>query len=737
MPNESGDQRPLFILHVEDNPADAEMIEELLFRGGVPAEITRVETKDAFLTGLERRPLDLILCDYNLPQFHGLTALELARERRPDVPFIFVSGVLGDDLAAEALQHGAADYLLKDRLARLVPAVRAALHKAKIKSLVSDFRPAGVEVPRPAGAPSKERERSMSAPLRILQLEDNPLDAELLNEKLKTSGLLFEVKRVATRADFQAAIEQGGFDLILCDYTLPSFSGRDALTLALEKCPDVPFIYVSGTIGEERAVEALKAGATDYVLKDRTARLGTAIHRAMQEAEERAKRKRMEEEIHRLAYSDPVTGLPNRVSLNERLEQFLRAEREKQRSLALLLMNLSHFTDINNTLGHKNGDLLLQKVGQRLKRALPDPTLVAAPSGDRFAVLLQGDAKQATTAADLMLEALREPLSIEGLRLDIEATIGISLYPSHGRDPGTLFRRADIALSLAKGSQRRYALYDPAHDHYSAERLALVGELRDAIKENQLVLHYQPKADLKTGRIVGAEALMRWQHPKRGMIPPVQFIPLAEHTGLIKPLTEWAIQTALRQVQAWQKEGIELTVAVNLSARNLLDAGLPQQIGRLLKEHGVAPERLDLEITESVIMADPARAMECLTQLNKMGLRLSVDDFGTGYSSLAYLKRLPVHELKIDRTFVVGLIKDRNDAAIVRAAIDLGHALGLTQVAEGVENQHTWHGLMALGCDMVQGNFLSKPLSPDDFVQWLRWRREVLPDSAPEGFERH
>lgn len=579
-------------------------------------------------------------------------------------------------------------------------------------------------------APTEEREGKMAAPLRILHVEDNPLDAELLYEKLKKSDLVFEVQRVATRADFLTALTQSGFDLILCDYSLPSFSGRDALALAQENNPHVPFIFASGTIGEERAVEVLKAGATDYVLKDRIERLGPAIQRAMKDAAERHKRKQMEEEIRRMAYSDPVTGLPNRVALNERLEQFLRADREHQGPAALLLMNLSHFTDINNTLGHKNGDLLLQKVGQRLKRALPDPTLVAAPSGDRFAVLLQGDIAQATFAAELMLGTLLEPVMIEDLRLDMEATVGIALTPSHGQDSGTLFRRADIALSLAKGSQRRYALYDPAQDHYSPDRLALVGELRDAIKGNQLILHYQPKADLKTGRVIGAEALMRWQHPKRGMIPPVQFIPLAEYTGLIKLVTEWAIQTALRQIQAWQKEGIELAVAVNLSARNLLDPGLPDQIGRFLKEFGVAPDRLELEITESVIMADPARAMECLTQLNKMGLRLSVDDFGTGHSSLAYLKHLPVHELKIDQSFVQGLMKNRHDAAIVRAAIDLGHAMGLAQVAEGVEDQQTWHGLIALGCDMAQGYFLSKPLPAADLARWLR---ESSPGGAPTG----
>ncbi len=570
----------------------------------------------------------------------------------------------------------------------------------------------------------------MAAPLRILHVEDNPLDAELLYEKLQKTDLTFEVRRVTSREAFLAAIAQGEFDLILCDYALPSFSGQEALALAKKNCPDVPFIFASGTIGEERAVEALKSGATDYVLKDRTARLGPAIHRAMKEAGDNLKRKQMEEEIRRLAYFDSVTGLPNRASVNERFERLVHANGKPQGPVALILVSLSHFSDITNTLGHENGDLLLRTVGQRLADALPDPALVAAPSGERFAVLLPGDIAQATYAAALVLDTLREPVEIGGLRLDIEGTVGISLFPLHGQDSGSLFRRADIALSLASDSQRHLAVYDQALDHFSSERLALIGELRDAIKNNQLVLHYQPKMELKSGRIVGAEALMRWQHPTRGLIQPMQFIPLAEHTGLIKPLTEWAIQTALRQIQAWQQEGIELAVAVNLSARNLLDSGLPHQIGRFLKAQGVAPQLLELEITESVIMSDPVRATDCLTQLSQMKLRLSVDDFGTGYSSLAYLKRLPVHELKIDKAFVQGLMTDRNDAAIVRAAIDLGHDMGLVQVAEGVEDQQTMHGLIALGCDRIQGAFLSMPLPPDDLARWLR---EFSQRRAPSG----
>ena len=588
----------------------------------------------------------------------------------------------------------------------------------------------GTEEGSPSAISHRPSAMVHSMPLRILHLEDNTNDAELVQAMLAADGIACDLVRVETRDKFLAAVDQGGFDLILCDYSMPSFDGRTALALAQEKCPDLPFLFVSGTIGEERAIEALKAGATDYVLKDRPARLAPAVRRALDEAQERTQRKRAEEQIHRLAYYDPLTGLPNRVQLHDHLSQTLRDCQRDDTPAALLLLNLDRFRDINDTLGHQNGDCLLKEVALRLRSALAESANVARLGGDEFAVVLQADAKGATLFAQTMLKALEHPFVLEGLPVDVRASLGIALFPEHGADADTLLRRGDVALHVAKRTGSGVAVYTSEQDHYRPERLALMGELRQGMDSGQLVLHYQPEINLKTGKVTGAEALMRWQHPQRGPILPAQFIPLAEQTGLIKHMTLWAIEAAVRQCRAWQQAGLDLIVSVNLSVRNLQDAQLPDQIARLLDASGVAPGRLGLEITESFIMADPERAMEILTRLNRMELKLSVDDFGTGYSSLAYLKRLPVHTLKIDKGFVLGMMRDRNDAAIVRAAVDLGHNLGLAVVAEGVEDQQTWHGLVAIGCDAAQGYYMSRPIPAADLTRWLGESHQW---SAPTG----
>jgi diguanylate cyclase (GGDEF)-like protein len=570
----------------------------------------------------------------------------------------------------------------------------------------------------------------MNQPLRILHLEDNPNDAELTLDRLALDGIACESVRVQTRAEFLAALEQGEFDLILSDYSIPSFDGGSALILAREKRPDIPFIFLSGTIGEERAIEALKTGATDYVLKDRSARLGPAIRRALSDVEERAQRRRAEEQIHRLAYFDALTGLANRAMLHERLQLALAVAQHNQSQVSLLLMDLDRFKDINDTLGHQNGDCLLQQVAQRLREALPAASVIARLGGDEFAVLLPEGAEVAGQSARHLLNSLQQPFELAGLTLDVKGSIGIALAPEHAQDATTLIQRADVAMYLAKATESGCAFYTSQQDQYSPQRLALMGELRQGIAGGQLVLYYQPKSDLKTGRITGVEALVRWQHPREGLLLPMQFVPMAEQTGLIKPLTVWALREALCQERTWHKAGIDLTVAVNLSARNLLDPALPDQVSEWLNVAGVAPDRLSLEITESIIMTDPERSLTLLTRLRHMGVRLSVDDFGTGYSSLAYLKRLPVHELKIDKAFVMGLMLDRRDAAIVRSTVELGHNLGLAVVAEGVEDQQTCHGLAALGCDMAQGYFVGRPLPADALTQWLEHRTWTGPRGA-------
>jgi EAL domain-containing protein (putative c-di-GMP-specific phosphodiesterase class I) len=298
--------------------------------------------------------------------------------------------------------------------------------------------------------------------------------------------------------------------------------------------------------------------------------------------------------------------------------------------------------------------------------------------------------------------------------------VGIAMHPEHAGDVETLIQRADVAMYVAKESHASHAVYSSAEDQFSPGRLSMVGELRRAIENGGLVLHYQPKAELETGEVSHVEALVRWEHAERGLIPPMEFIPLAEHTGLIKPLSDYVLEEALRQCREWHDGGLELTVAVNLSVRNLLDDELPDQIASLLAKWGVPAERLLVEITESTIMADPARALEVLSRLSDMGVGLAIDDFGTGYSSLTYLKRLPVDELKIDRTFIANMAADEEDAFIVRSTIDLGRNLGLQVVAEGVEDEESWNTLADLGCDFAQGYYLSRPVPAGDLARWLK-----------------
>ena len=413
----------------------------------------------------------------------------------------------------------------------------------------------------------------------------------------------------------------------------------------------------------------------------------------------------------RQALHDSLTGLPNRELFADRVGQAIRTADRELRPAALLLLDLDRFKEVNDTLGHHHGDLLLIQVGQRLGEALREADTVARLGGDEFAVLLPGaTAEGAGAVAGKLRVALQQPLSVAGVALDLDASIGIAVYPEHGSDAAELLQHADVAMYLCKQAHVGFFVYDPAMDEHSPARLALLGGLRRALDRGELVLHYQPKAELATGQIHGVEALVRWQHPEHGLLAPGEFIPLAERTGLIHPLTHWVLGAALNQAAEWQRASFRLSVAVNISTRSLLDPTFPDQVASQLAARQVSADRLILEITESAVMADPARALEVLGRLHRLGVGLAVDDFGTGYSSMAYLKELPIDELKIDRSFVGQMATSPSDAVIVGSTIDLGHNLGLRVVAEGVETQHAWQELSALGCDLAQGYYLGRPM---------------------------
>ncbi|HYI35782.1 MAG TPA: bifunctional diguanylate cyclase/phosphodiesterase [Thermoleophilaceae bacterium] len=413
------------------------------------------------------------------------------------------------------------------------------------------------------------------------------------------------------------------------------------------------------------------------------------------------------------ALHDPLTGLPNRALLLDRLEHAIVGARRDPSMLSVLVLDLDRFKEINDTLGHHAGDQVLTEVGPRLAPVLRPGDTLARLSGDEFALLLPAvGIEQAEEVAGRVRAAMQTPFELGDLTVTVDASVGIVTYPTHGEDAETLLQRADIAMYLCKGRGRGHALYDPADDPYDSERLLLIGDLRDAIDAGELTLEYQPKFNVADLSLIGVEALVRWQHPTRGKLPPDSFIPLAEHTGLIRPLTLEVLRKAARQWAKWHDAGLELTVAVNLSVANLLDNQLVEDVARIIAEEHMPPDRLILEITESTVMSDPERTVAMLERLADMKIQLSIDDYGTGHSSLAYLRRLPVHELKIDRSFVQHLSTDDGDAQIVYSTIDLAHSLGLRVVAEGVEDADSLELLQAHHCDRVQGFHLGRPVAP-------------------------
>ena len=429
---------------------------------------------------------------------------------------------------------------------------------------------------------------------------------------------------------------------------------------------------------------------------------------------------------------DALTGLPNRILFYDRLEQaLLHAERERE-PLAVMIVNLDRFKEVNDTMGHANGDLLLQLVGPRLRAALRARDTIARMGGDEFAVLLPGtDIAGSRQVAQSLRDALEKPFELESVTVATDASVGVAHHPEHGSDAETLLQRADVAMYMAKEERSGHAFYAPESDPDDPNRLALVGELRRAISDDELVLHYQPKIDLRTDEVSGVEALVRWVHPIRGLLAPMEFVPLVEHAGLMRPLTLWVLDRALGQCRAWREEGIDLRVAVNLAVPSLLDVQLAAEVARLLAKHGVPAHLLELEITESSVMTDPKRAIAKLEELSAMGVRLAIDDFGTGYSSLSYLRRLPADELKIDKSFVINMAASSADAVIVRSTIDLCRNLGLAVVAEGVETEGAFAQLQALGCDEAQGFLMSRPVPAEALTAWLADRTVQVQAARP------
>ncbi len=454
--------------------------------------------------------------------------------------------------------------------------------------------------------------------------------------------------------------------------------------------------------------------------EDEVHKLNTDLERRVQlRTEELAK---AYEKIEHQALHDPLTKLANRTLFHDRLHQaILTGEREK-RVFALVMIDLNRFKEINDTLGHHSGDLVLQETASRLRDGLRQSDTIARLGGDEYALLLPTvkDTASAIFTLDKIVQLFEKPMSLDNQPVYISPSLGLTLYPKDGTDAVTLMRRADIAMYEAKHRKSGHTLYTADLEQGGADRMSLQSELLTGIANGELVLHYQPKIDITSGRISGVEALVRWHHPKRGLLFPDDFIALAEKTGLIKPLTTWVLREALRQCKEWQQQGLDLAVSVNISIGNLQDPVFPQTLAHVLTESGVSPAKLELEISENGIMVEPARAIEAILRLSELGVQIIIDDFGTGYSSMAYLSKLPIARIKVDKSFVKDMVDNNNDAVIVRSIINLGHNLGLNVVAEGVENNATWDQLKLLGCDSAQGYCMSRPIPADQIPEWVK-----------------
>jgi diguanylate cyclase (GGDEF)-like protein len=443
----------------------------------------------------------------------------------------------------------------------------------------------------------------------------------------------------------------------------------------------------------------------------------------MDQTEElRSRASQMEKRVAYAATHDQVTELPNRALFYDRLDRAISAANAEQGRLAVLLLQVENHKEIRDTLGLNSADAILKQVATRLESVIRTQDSAARLDGPTFAVLLSNaaDLNEPESVARRLQKAMEPPFMVDRLKLSAHTSVGVVMFPDHGEDADSLVQRAGVAVYEAATAHNGYALYSPALDEHSPRRLTLMGELRQAMERDQIELHYQPKVDVVGGRVIGAEALVRWRHPRHGFIQPDEFIGLAERTRMIKPLTQWVMKRAFEDCAAWRAQGLVLKISVNLSAQDLHDPELPDLIAGVVAATGIQPEWVVFEITESGIMQDPDRVMNVVERVHGLGFSLSVDDFGTGYSSLAYLKRLPVSELKIDKSFVIDMFSSENDLVIVRTTVDLAHNLGLKITAEGVESPEILERLRDMGYDLAQGYHISRPLSAKDFSRWLQ-----------------
>ena len=707
--------QPHTILVVDDDAGGRRLTRATLCKAGFNV----IEAADGHLALEQLRAglPDLVLLDVSMPVMDGFTACEALR-RLPGgerVPVVMMTGLDDVESIDRAFLVGATDFITKPiNWTILAHRVRYML---RASAAINDL---------------DLNRRRLSNAQRIGEMGDWEWD--LRNDRVVPSEQALRIFGHAIQAQ-DLSFEQ--FVSHLHPDDLPRL--RDACARAVGPCDNFSTDHrICDANGQVRHVRQ----QVEVVDRDESGlplRLAGAVH-------DITRRRDAEEQIRRLAYYDPLTGLPNRLLFTEQLHQAIQHAERNHQQLAIMFVDLDHFKRVNDTLGHGAGDELLRLVSARLSASLRGQDMVgrlegdveassiARLGGDEFIVMLSGMHRPADAAsvARRLVDALAEPVVVGGTEIFVGSSVGIAMYPNDGVDIDTLLMNADTAMYRAKEAGRGgFQFYDRWMNARALDRLMMESQLRRAMDRSEFVLHYQPRVDVATGRIVGAEALIRWQHPEKGLVQPLEFIPLVEDTGLVIPIGEWAIGEVCRQIAAWQAFGIEaVSVAVNLAATHLRERGLPELVQQQMQAHGLRPGLLEIEVTESILLVEPELSLLTAERLNAMGVRLSIDDFGTGYSSLSYLKRLPIHALKIDRSFVRDLAHDPDDAAIITAIIAMAHSLKLKVVAAGVETEAQLAFLRARQCDEYQGFLLRRPMVAEAFGELLMDQCPALQPAA-------
>jgi diguanylate cyclase (GGDEF)-like protein len=730
-------------LIVEDTEDDAVLLVRTLTQGGYRVEWERVDTREALQTALAAGAWDIIFADYSMPHFSGTAALACVRERELDVPFIFVSGTIGEDTAVEAMRAGARDYVMKGNRKRLLPAVERELREAEVRR---DQRRAGQELVllesvMQAAANASDVLAALSAALaKVCESFGWDLAQAWLP---RPDGATIECSAAwhCRRSGLEQFRSESLSFAFAADQDLPGrvwLSKQPLWIRDVNSEPGLPRAMFAATAGlaTAMAIPVLANGEVLAVLefflctaRDEDTRLMQVVSTLGAQLGVVIQRKRAEERLQFLAHFDPLTGLPNRVLFMDRLNRAIVEAERRARLVAVVFLDLDRFKTINDSLGHGTGDLFLVEAAERLRRCVREGDTVARLSGDEFTLVLadMGQADDAARVARKVLDTLAQPFHVAGHALFTTGSLGITVFPLDAHGVEELLHNADIAMYRAKeAGGNNYAFYRAEMTAQAHERLALENALRQGLEQQQFVLYYQPVVDMRSGAPSGVEALIRWQHPTRGLVSPAEIIPLAEETGLIARLGEWVLRAACEQAQQARAVLPTRRLAVNVSARQFQQPELPDMVEAILRRTGFEASALELEITESMLMQNVDSTVAAMRRLSALGVRFSVDDFGTGYSSLAYLKHLPISRLKIDKSFVRDIPADSNDAAIVTAIISMAHALGLEVVAEGVETVEQLDFLGTQGCDAIQGYYFSRPLPSEMLPQWLSGGARVM-----------